>query len=182
MYIIKFYISDLHIGHKNCLTFDNRPYFTLEEMKNDIIDKWNSVVTANDEVYSLGDMFWNNDDAIEVLPKLNGKKFLVLGNHDRINADMRRYFIWIKEIETVNDGDKHVVLSHYPIAHWKNQDRGYVHLYGHIHQGRDSRPFEIYKKMCQEEGIMFEAYNVGCMMPYMNYQPKILSEIINTKI
>ena len=52
----KFYISDLHLGHKNILAFDNRPFFSLEEMTETIISNWNSVVSKNDSVYVLGDM------------------------------------------------------------------------------------------------------------------------------
>lgn len=54
---MKFYISDLHIGHKNILKFDNRPFTSLEEMEKTIINNWNGVVKKNDEVYILGDMF-----------------------------------------------------------------------------------------------------------------------------
>lgn len=60
---MKFYISDLHFGHKNILTFDNRPFFTLAEMEQTIISNWNNRVEKNDEVYVLGDMFWYNDEA-----------------------------------------------------------------------------------------------------------------------
>lgn len=53
----KLYISDLHIGHKNILNFDNRPFFNLTDMKETIIDNWNSVVGKNDSVYVLGSHF-----------------------------------------------------------------------------------------------------------------------------
>lgn len=39
----KFYTSDLHIGHKAILTFDNRPFFTLKEMHEAIIKNWNEL-------------------------------------------------------------------------------------------------------------------------------------------
>lgn len=147
-------------------------------MNQAIVDNWNSVVEDNDETYILGDFAWVNEDGLKVLQQLKGNKYLILGNHDRLNAEMQKHFVWVKEIETINDGDKHVVMCHYPIAHWKNQDRGYIHLYGHIHQGRDARPFETYKKMYEDQGIMFKAYNVGCMMPYIDYTPRTLEEII----
>lgn len=147
-------------------------------MDSSLVENWNNAVSKNDEVYILGDMFWRNEGASEVLGSLNGKKYLVLGNHDRINAEMKKHFVWIKEIETIKDGDNHVVLCHYPIAHWKNQYYGYIHLYGHIHQARDSGPFETYRQICLKQEIPFAAYNVGCMCPHMNYTPRTLDEII----
>ena len=146
-----------------------------------LITNWNEAVSKNDEVYILGDMFWNNEDAVDILKKLNGKKYLILGNHDRINQDMRKQFVWVKEIETIKDGDDHIVLCHYPIAHWKNQWYGYIHLYGHIHRSRDSRPFETYQNMCEEQGIPFNAYNVGCMCDDIQYTPRTLEEITGSK-
>lgn len=97
----KFYISDLHLGHKNILAFDNRPFFSLEEMTETIISNWNSVVSKNDSVYVLGDMFWNNAEIPIVLPRLNGVKYLIKGNHDRIN----------KEMENTSSGLKIMLLS-----------------------------------------------------------------------
>lgn len=174
--IIKYYTSDLHFGHGNIIGFDNRPFNSVDEMNKTMIANWNSVVSDNDEVYILGDMFWHNEEAPDILSTLKGRKYLILGNHDRINSQMKDYFVWVKEIETIKDGDNHVVLCHYPIAHWKNQYYGYIHLYGHIHNTRDTRPFELYKKMCVEDDIPFKAYNVGCML--WDYTPRTLEEIL----
>lgn len=176
---MKYYISDLHLGHKNAIAFDNRPFSTLAEMTETIINNWNSVVKKNDEVYILGDMFWSNDLALEVLPKLNGKLYLVKGNHDRLTAAIEAYFVWVKNLVEIVDEDRHVVLCHYPIAHWRNADYGTIHLYGHIHAARDSRPFTEYVTLMQQRGIPYECYNVGCMLPYMNYTPRTLNEIIS---
>ena len=38
---MNYYISDLHLGHKNILKFDSRPYDTTEEMEFDLISRWN---------------------------------------------------------------------------------------------------------------------------------------------
>ena len=92
---MKRYISDLHIGHGNVLKFDQRPFFTLDEMHETIISNWNSVVNKNDDVYILGDFAWKNDIGLEVLKQLKGNKFLILGNHDRLNADMEKQFVWV---------------------------------------------------------------------------------------
>lgn len=171
----KFYISDLHIGHKNILAFDNRPFFSLEEMTETIISNWNSVVGKNDSVYVLGDMFWNNAEIPIVLPRLNGFKYLIKGNHDRVNREMEKHFVWIKDYAVIKDGKEHVVLCHYPIAHWINADYGYIHLYGHIHDARDSRPFSVYTKLIQDRGFPYKCANVGCMLH--NYAPVTLDDL-----
>ena len=165
----KFYISDFHFSHKNILAFDNRPFFTLKEMEETLISNWNSRVTKNDEVYILGDMFWYNDEAPKILSELKGRKYLILGNHDR---------------EVIKDEGQKVVLCHFPIAHWDGQMHTpqTIHLYGHIHQGRDTRPFEEYGKMWEQKiGMKFKAANVGCMIPYMDYTPRTLEEIKKVK-
>ena len=48
---MNFYISDMHFYHQNIIAFDKRPYKNLEEMHDDMIKKWNSVVNNNDTVY-----------------------------------------------------------------------------------------------------------------------------------
>ena len=53
----RLYIADWHYGHKNILSFDNRPFKTVEEMNAALIDRWNKTVFPGDIVYMLGDMF-----------------------------------------------------------------------------------------------------------------------------
>lgn len=182
---MNFYISDLHIGHNNALTLDNRPFVNLEEMKMTIVNNWNSVVSNADHVYILGDMFWKNDEAPDILKQLNGNKHLILGNHDRINGSMRRLFVSCDDtIKVVKDGEDHVVLSHYPIACWQGQcyTPAWIHLYGHIHASRDERPYDEYGKMWSEKiGQPFLAANVGSMIDYMGYTPRTLEDIKKAK-
>ena len=177
---MKYYISDLHIGHKNAIAFDKRPFFDLKDMLETIITNWNNAVKPTDEVYILGDFFWDNDEAPDILSRLNGKKYLIKGNHDRLNSQMKSYFEWVKDYDEIKDNGRHVVLCHYPIAHWHNADYGYIHLYGHIHRGRDSRPFDGYKEQMQKRNLPYKCYNVGCMLPYMNYTPRTLDEIMES--
>jgi calcineurin-like phosphoesterase family protein len=175
----KFYISDLHLNHKNALSFDDRPFSDTQNMIDAIIENWNNVVTKYDNVYILGDMFWRNEGAAEILAQLNGDKFLILGNHDNPNLDMKKHFVWVKDYAEIKDNGRDVILCHYPMAHWKNADYGSFHLYGHIHKGRDSRPFDEYKQFMLQRNFPYNCYNVGCMLDYMSYAPKTLDEIIN---
>lgn len=177
---MKFYISDLHIGHKNILRFDNRPFWSVDDQNEEIIKRWNAAVTNNDEVYVLGDFAWQNDMGLEVVKQLKGKKYLILGNHDRLNQLLRQEFEWTKDYAEIKDGGRNVVLCHYPIAHWHNADYGTIHLYGHIHgdSGRDNRPFNEYCQTIRKRGFPYECYNVGCMLSYMDYTPRTLDYII----
>ena len=83
----EFFTSDNHFFHKNVLSFEDRPYSSVEEMNAGMIESWNSVVKENDIVYHLGDMvFGNIDKWKEVLLQLNGKIRLIRGNHDTSNV------------------------------------------------------------------------------------------------
>lgn len=176
-----FYIADLHYGHANRLAFDNAPFKTVEEMNAALIERWNATVSPGDIVYVLGDMFWcKTDEAIEVLERLNGQKFLVQGNHDRCNdSKFRKHFVKIDEYMEIKDGDRNVVLCHYPIPCFKNHYYGWYMLYGHVHMSFEYNMMkhtkflmeELYSKPCQ-------MFNCGAMLPYMDYTPRTLDEII----
>ena len=175
------YIADWHYNHANCVHFDNRPFKSIEQMNLALVENWNKVVNDDDKVYVLGDMFWNHPvQSIEVLKTLHGEKFLIKGNHDNIKSDkFREQFIGIKEYLEIVDGSRNVVLCHYPIPYFRNHYYGWYHLYAHVHQSFEYNMVkhqrflmeELYTKPC-------EMYNVGAMMPWMNYTPRTLDEIL----
>lgn len=177
----KFYISDLHLGHENVIKHDSRPFSDAAEMHKILVKNWNNAVAYNDEVYILGDFAWKNSEGLEALGELRGRKFLVLGNHDKPTSEMKAYFEWVKDYAVITDGEAQVVMSHYPIAHWYNQYRGTVHLYGHVHNNNDHIAFKQYADICKSMNIPFECYNVGCMLDHMGYTPRTLNEIRSKK-
>ena len=88
-----FFTSDLHFGHKNIIRFDNRPFFSVEEMDKTLIENWNRKVSEDDTVYILGDISWYNDEkTTEIFAGLNGHKILIKGNHDRVHGKVRKVF------------------------------------------------------------------------------------------
>ena len=174
---MNYYIADLHFGHENVLRHDGRPFENAGQMNAVLIRRWNDRVSDSDHVYILGDFAWKNSLGLDVLRQLAGHKFFILGNHDKLTAEMKACFEWIKDYAVIDDGGRKVVLCHYPIAHWDGQYKGAVHLYGHIHNTKDHTAFEKYRKICAEMEIPFECYNVGCMMPYMDFAPRTLDEI-----
>lgn len=84
-----FFWSDPHFGHRNVLKFCNRPYENIDEMHEDFIKRYNSVVPKDGTCIWVGDCFFcGKTKARAVMNKLNGQKVLVLGNHDRKMAHM----------------------------------------------------------------------------------------------
>lgn len=175
---MNYFISDQHFGHEHVISMDKRPFQSTEEMEAKMVDAWNWVVTSKDDVWILGDMCWKTSVFAKVIPQLRGKKHLIVGNHDKLNFETRKLFTSIDDKGSLHTDMGHVVMSHFPIAHWRGQYRGSYHLYGHVHQTQDFEMFLKYKRMCKEANIPFNAYNVGCMLPYMDYRPRTLEEIV----
>lgn len=177
----KFYISDWHYGHKNILAYDNRPFKSVEEMNKVLVDRWNNTVHPGDLVFVLGDMFWCTEEcAIPILQSLNGTKILIAGNHDTYKKQaFRDQFAQIADYMEIKDRERNVVLFHYPIPCFKNHFNGWYHLYGHVHNSFESNMME-HDKMLQQElyGHQCNMFNVGAMMPWMDYTPRTLDEII----
>lgn len=80
-----FFTSDLHLGHENVIHFENRPFRNAAEMNQILIANYNAVVQPTDTVYLLGDLSFHIpvEEANELISRLNGKKHLILGNHDK---------------------------------------------------------------------------------------------------
>lgn len=180
-----YFISDLHFGHKNCLAFDNRPFKSIEENDQELIKRWNETVNIDDYVWILGDISWYNvTKTIEILKQLNGIKSLCIGNHDGKllkNKEFRELFTEIVDYKELSVEGKFVVLSHYPIPCYNKHYYGAYHLYGHVHTGWEWNMIERLRyEMVALYDMPCNMYNVGCMVPYMDYTPKTLSQIVES--
>ena len=133
--------SDLHFGHKNIMKFcaETRARFKddVAYMTEAMIGEWNELIGESDTVYILGDVaFCNADDAAKIMRRLNGRKILVQGNHDRKtlkDSAFNRCFAEVHHYLDINYNGTKVVMFHYPIAEWDQMHRGSVHFHGHLH-------------------------------------------------
>lgn len=79
-----YFSSDHHFDHANILKYcPNRGHADVEAMNEDLVAKWNTVVTDADTVYYLGDFSMSAPSMLKWTPRLNGKKVLIPGNHDK---------------------------------------------------------------------------------------------------
>lgn len=112
-----FFSADLHFFHSKVIEFCNRPWANVQEMNEGLIANWNSVVGKRDKIYVLGDFcFGSHNRPKEILPRLNGYKILVRGNHDHSARKMLAAgFDSVIENETLRLPDgTNVLLSHFP--------------------------------------------------------------------
>lgn len=183
-----YYISDLHLGHENIISFDRRPFANLDEMHRTIIENWNRAVTDRDTVYILGDMIWGKESEWPFwLRQLSGNKVLITGNHDpkQFSGTTKRYFQDIKAYKEIADNGRRVILCHYPMPFYNAAYSGLCYmLYGHVHQTREFLFLERLRKevkaSCTQDGFARGNFiNVGCMTPWMDYTPRTLDNIIH---
>lgn len=184
-----FYISDLHqhFGHTNVLKFDKRPWESIEDMDNALINNWNKVVSNSDMVYICGDFCWKTEDRwIEILDQLNGSKQLIKGNHDikSPSAKLKQRLQDIKDYKEITDNGCYVIMSHYPIMCYKGAyDEKTWMIHGHTHITREQDFVEKWTKELVESKTNSgdscgHIINCGCMMPWMDYKPRTLDELV----
>jgi calcineurin-like phosphoesterase family protein len=140
-----FFTSDLHLSHRNVLlpTYDNRPFKTIEEHDQALIENWNRVVGPDDVVYFLGDLaFCKPSYAVEMVSRLSGQKRWITGNHDheRMVKKLAPLFVWVKDSATIAvpdseapRGAQYIYLHHFACLVWDRSHYGSWHLYGHSH-------------------------------------------------
>ncbi|MDE7108140.1 MAG: metallophosphoesterase family protein [Clostridiales bacterium] len=185
-----YFTSDLHLGHKNCIDFCARPFASVDDMDEALISGWNNRVKNDDTVYIVGDLVWESSDPLKYLSRLNGKKILIVGNHDikwlkRYGMaavaddghvefrDYSEYFINIAQYVEISLDGVAITLCHYPMLEWKASRKvgskkvGYL-IHGHSHNSRDKKYTPLW--------LLPHALNAGTDVN--NYAPATFDELV----
>ena len=166
-----YFIADTHFGHENILELCSRPFGDIEEMNNTLIRNWNRKVKGNDSVYVLGDMFFRCGNAEEILLQLNGKKHLIVGNHDgswMTKLDAGLYFESVNTLLETSVGTVGATLCHYPLVTWRHQSKTYM-IHGHIHNDTES---DFWPLLCSNPRILNAGADIN------GFEPVTLEELI----
>ncbi|MDD6053944.1 MAG: metallophosphoesterase family protein [Clostridiales bacterium] len=166
-----FFTSDIHFSDERIIKLCSRPFLSTQEMDEYIIEKWNRKVSKNDMVWVLGDIVSPELFNKELLNKLNGKIYLILGNHDYPVRDKIASETKIKicaENSIYQDGN--IVMCHYPIMDWNDRDKGTVHLYGHVHN----------KEIIGMKEYFADKLAFNVCMDVNDFEPKTLEELIES--
>lgn len=149
------FIADTHFQHKNILGFEpeHRPFKTLEEHDETLIDNWNRVVKPDDIIWHLGDFCFGGKKNVEIAGRLAGKKRLVMGNHDCYGVEL-----YAKHFERIFGAVhyKEFILTHIPIQ--KAYHPEMVNIHGHLHSKKIERTYlvdpEGFELKCNDPGYI----------------------------
>lgn len=171
------FIGCLHFGHDN-LVRDLRGFKNSWEHDDFLIKQWNSVVNKKDLTYILGDITMETSEHYYKLDLLNGRKKVILGNHDR-GQDIPEL---LKYVETV-EGMLHYKgywVTHAPIH---PQELTFVkgNIHAHIHNMTipytevDVDYWDKKGTIKSKSGLLYHNVDAGVI----NYTPKLLTELVN---
>jgi len=177
-----FFTADLHFGHSGIIKFCNRPFESISQMNRDLINNWNSRVSNDDHVYIVGDLFYSgrnaadSDEAVAIVKKLNGILHLVAGNHDFPYLKKMEYhylFADVDQIRYLKHGSEDIFLCHYPMAEWSGFYRGSWHIYGHIHNAKNT----AFEYMRHQERALNAGVDICNFMPVTFEELKKCNEV-----
>lgn len=129
-----FFTADLHFGHANIIALCRRPFPDVEAMDQALVAEWNAVVTPKDEVWVLGDVvFPKMKEPDRYLGRLNGRKRLVVGNHDHRATRHSRCWDQVTDLTMETIAGRRFALCHYPLLEHPGAFQKVIHLHGHTH-------------------------------------------------
>jgi calcineurin-like phosphoesterase family protein len=172
-----FFTADLHLGHANIIKHCNRPFSSVNEMDEYLLASWNSRVRPNDSVYIIGDLIFRSSlSPDDYLSRLNGKKHLILGNHDKDwvkKVEMSKHFVTVERFLEFSDGQHRITMCHYPMMSWNHISKGSYMIHGHIHNNYDA----IYSPLMADMPNLLNA-----SVEINNYQPVKFNELLKNNV
>jgi len=172
-----FFAADTHFGHDNIRKHCNRPWNTIDEHDDALIQRWNAVVRKGDTVYHLGDFAmiqrkFENIDRMKLYRKLRmalkGNIILIKGNHDKMSQEVYSCFSEVHDLREIKINGEKIVLCHFPLRSWNGAFHGRKHCFGHVHAR-----FEKF-----DTGV---STDVGVDVPEWNFTP-VPCELVLAKL
>jgi calcineurin-like phosphoesterase family protein len=142
-----FITADEHYGHNFIREVCHRPFASIEEMREAIIERHNKKVPNKQSYLTIhvGDMFWRTVSEMEargIINRLHGRHAFLFGNHDELieqSLTIQQEFEWVRGKNKENTShsikvNKHLlVISHFAQRVWQKSHKGSWHVYGHSH-------------------------------------------------
>lgn len=163
-----FYTADQHFGYEDVIRTTSRPFASVKEMDEALINNWNRVVSDEDTVYLIGDLGgYCTPFPAQQLGRLRGHKHLIRGNHDTCIPNQQLlldYFETVTDFLEIDDGDRHITMCHYPLVYIQ----GGCMIHGHLHNTKK----EVHRILQELPRVL----NAG--VDLNNYRPVTLQQLI----
>jgi calcineurin-like phosphoesterase family protein len=130
------FIADTHFGHEAIISHSHRPFECEWDMHSVLERDWNDVVGKRDHIFILGDFsFMPRKATMQLAKRLNGIKYLIAGNHDRmIEANPCGIFEGgVKKYHEIYVDMQKIVMCHFAFRSWNAMQHGSWNLHGHSH-------------------------------------------------
>lgn len=167
------FISDTHFHHYNIIKYANRPFQSVSEMNEFMVEQWNIYVKPSDHIYHLGDVTMLRDNqgrGLEILKRCNGHKRLIMGNHDHYH--IKHYVNHFEKVMAMNVIDRYR-FTHIPV-HPDSFGNVAANIHGHIHEKPDYQPVCHIDKETQR--LIVKPY-INISVERTNYHPISLEQI-----
>lgn len=126
--------SDLHLQHENVLDFEHRPFASIEEHDDVLLENLNRMADRNDRIILCGDFAWRAEESL--IARIRCKNvFFIEGNHDK--AKVGKMFKHACDTAVIKLGGHKCFFSHYPHCYWPGSPDGGLHGYGHEHGAKE---------------------------------------------
>ena len=114
-----YFSSDLHLNHNKPFIYEPRGFQSVHDMNAAIINNFQKIVSYDDDLYLLGDIFLGPlEEGMRLFRQLPGKIHLVYGNHDtdtRLDALADERNVYLRGYaELIHYKKYHFYLSHFP--------------------------------------------------------------------
>lgn len=154
-----FFIADTHFGDENIINYEDRPFQNATEMTEKLIENWNREVSSEDTVFVVGDFSnLNFEKTKQITQQLNGKKYLVRGNHDTFSLKEYQQMGFENVFDFPILVCDYCLLSHQPI--YVNKHMPYVNIYGHIHNNPNYNKFSFCGHCVSVEKIDYKPISI----------------------
>jgi calcineurin-like phosphoesterase family protein len=164
--VTRYLLADAHFGDSEVMEYTARPFGSVAEMDDALLEGWNDVVGPDDEVVFVGDFAVPSEPTTvrRWLNRVNGNVVFVVGDHDP--GARRSHAVRTRAAYEFRAGGHRFHCVHHPDDAPPDRDGWLVH--GHVHDMRpDEYPF-----------IDPDARRVNVGVELLGYEPLPADELV----
>jgi calcineurin-like phosphoesterase family protein len=174
------FTSDFHLSHNNILKYCNRPFSSIEEMDETILNNLSSVLKTGSLLYFLGDLSFNKNSInrfFDLTDSMKVQVHFVFGNHDYRNKRIiEERAVWSGDLKAIKVNNQDLTITHYAMMVWPKSHFNSWNLYGHSHCNLKANGKQLDVGV---DGHNFMPYSFEEIKEYMDARPNNFNFIKN---